>query len=171
MAVKALLDFEIGVPLDEADRLFARRLRLELKADQAVRMPITTHKQMFAYLTCLTKMETVRKQILLAGQRLTEQSRAAADRQQITSLQRELEELRCASQAPQKVGSVTDTLAATAAALAGLRWDDELAPNSAVAADILPFVCASETPSEQTRKADGPISEPQLPSNRFSHSA
>lgn len=72
VAVRALLDAESGMPFDEADRLFQRHVKLHVKFDYAVNMPLESEKAKLAFLKLYSHLQIQEKRITLAREKLTQ---------------------------------------------------------------------------------------------------
>ena len=69
--VRALLDCE-NAPVDEAERLFQRQLKLNLKYDVATNMPLGSESENFRFLQFSARLMIARQRLDLARAKLTE---------------------------------------------------------------------------------------------------
>ncbi len=71
-AARAVLDADGRVPLDAAERLFDRRLKLHLKFDAAVAMPLKTDRQKMSFLRMYTDLTLRERRLCLEERELQE---------------------------------------------------------------------------------------------------
>ena len=89
-AVRAICDVASGAPVDEAERLFERHLRLCAKVDEAVAMPVTSEKHAVQLLKNVAQLELEKKRLELEGQKLAQRCAAAHDRHELAKQRLEL---------------------------------------------------------------------------------
>lgn len=89
VAVRGMLDMVTGVSLDEADRLFQRRLKLSMKLDMAANMPIDTDKQRMFFMNLHVDLMEQEKRLALAEQKFTQRCAEARDRFELAKMRLE----------------------------------------------------------------------------------
>ena len=89
VAVRAMLDTDKGVQLDEADRLFQRKIALSEKLDVAVEMPIDSPENCLRYMKLHIDLMTAEKRIALAERKLTQRCAEAHQRYELAKLRLE----------------------------------------------------------------------------------
>jgi hypothetical protein len=89
VAVRGMLDMVTDVSLDEADRLFQRRLKLSMKLDMAANMPIETDKQRMFFMNLHIDLMGQEQRIALAEQKLTQRCAEARDRFELAKMRME----------------------------------------------------------------------------------
>jgi hypothetical protein len=99
VAARAILDCKGTLPLDEADRLFQQKLKLSMKFDQAVEMPLTTNQDSLKFLRLYMQLELETKRLELASQKLHQRCDAQRDRHELAKMRIELAAQRAAQQA------------------------------------------------------------------------
>jgi hypothetical protein len=90
-AICAWLDAVEGLPLDEADRLVHERLRLAIKADAALSIPLDSEDGRLKFLTLYVKLQTETKRLDLARERLAQRCSAKSDQRRIVERRLELQ--------------------------------------------------------------------------------
>ena len=90
VAVRAVLAAEEGLPIDEADRLFQQKLRLQVKMDEAIAMPLTSDKELVKFFSRATWMQVELKRIELGTKKLEHKCAQARDRHELSKLRLEL---------------------------------------------------------------------------------
>ena len=88
-AVRAMLDTAEGIQLDEADRLFQRRIILGEKLDVAVEMPINTEENRLRLMKLYIDLMTAEKRIALAERKLAQHCAEALQRYELAKLRLE----------------------------------------------------------------------------------
>ncbi len=99
VAARAILDCNETLPLDEADRLFQQKLKLSMKFDQAVEMPLTTNQDSLKFLRLYMQVELETKRLELASHKLQQRCDAQRDRHELAKMRIELAAKRAAQQA------------------------------------------------------------------------
>lgn len=77
--VNAILALDEGVPVDEAERLFQRKLELHLKFDEAVNMPIHTERSRRRFVKLYVDLRCSEQRLELAEKKLAARCAAARD--------------------------------------------------------------------------------------------
>jgi len=85
-AVRGLLDHADGKCLDEADRLFQRRLNLMAKFDAAVEMPIDSEKSRMRFIGFHIQLMESKQRLTLAEQQLAQRCAEACNRHELAKL-------------------------------------------------------------------------------------
>ena len=106
VGVRAVLAAEEGLPIDEADRLFQQKLRLQVKMNEAVDMPLTSEKELVKFLNSSTWMQVELKKIELGTRKLEQKCAQARDRHELSKLRLELERERLAARTAEREGRV-----------------------------------------------------------------
>jgi hypothetical protein len=83
---RAVLECAGTAPIDEAERLFRQRLKLNLKVDEALQMPIETGREALRMMKFYSRNVQAEKRWELAVRRLEERCRVARERHQRESL-------------------------------------------------------------------------------------
>lgn len=86
IAVRSLLDMQNGVCLDEADRLFQRKLILQEKFEIASNLPLDSEKQQMFFLKTHVNILAAEKRQALAEQKLAQRCAEARDRFELRKL-------------------------------------------------------------------------------------
>jgi hypothetical protein len=115
---RALLDCD-NAPVDEAERLFQRQLKLVLKLDEALNKPVNTERESFRFVQFHGTLVIARQQLELARARLTEKCTASRERHERKKLQLEFAVQREAARAAKLKRATGDRRAAKAAGAAG----------------------------------------------------
>lgn len=89
-AIRSLLDTEGGVPLDEAERLFARHVKLHVKIDVATNMVTSTPQDSVRFLKLYAANDLQMRRLKLAGEKLAQQCVARREKHERAKLQLEL---------------------------------------------------------------------------------
>ena len=87
--VRALLDCE-NAPVDEAERLFQRQLKLNLKYDVATNMPLGSESENFRFLQFSARLMIAGQRLDLARAKLTEKCTRARERHEERKLRLEI---------------------------------------------------------------------------------
>jgi hypothetical protein len=82
----AVLAMDQGAPLDEAERLFQRKLKLNLKFDEAAAMPIDSERGRLTFIKLYVHLQTSERQLELAGKKLAARCAQARDRHELAKL-------------------------------------------------------------------------------------
>lgn len=83
VAVRAVLKGDSRIPLEEAERLFERRLKLDLKADAACEMALTCPREATRFLKLYLGMHAERQRLQLAGDRLARRCEKACEEREL----------------------------------------------------------------------------------------
>lgn len=86
VAVRGMLDMQQGVCLDEADRLFQRKLKLCEKLDLAVNLPIDTCQNRLSFVNTHFALVAAEKRLALAERKLAQRCAEARDRFELGKL-------------------------------------------------------------------------------------
>ena len=89
ITVRGMLDMQAGVCLDEADRLFQRRIKLNQKFDVAVNMPTDSERLQMFFMKLHVSLMAAEKRQEKAEQRLAQCCAEARDRFQLKKLRLE----------------------------------------------------------------------------------
>ncbi len=171
-AVRAILSCQATLPLDEADRLYQRQIRLALKFEQALEIPLTTEENNLKFLKMYMHHQCETERLKVASRKLEQQCDAHRDRHELAKLRLEAAARRAATRAAGSRSSATtggpaglDQLVAgpgplgtgkhaaflagvsrlPSAGLAGLRW---AAPAPVARAAVPAAADAAAVPSE-----------------------
>jgi hypothetical protein len=87
---RAVLDLDTRVPLDEGQRLYDRRLKLFLKAEAAVELPIDSNRERMFFLRTYADIRLRENRLRLDEQRLQRRCHAALDKQELAKIRLEL---------------------------------------------------------------------------------
>jgi len=90
VAGRAMLDADVELPLDEAARLYRRTLKLHLKFDQALNMPLDSERSRLRLIEMVRSSKLEGQRIELARERLALRCQALHDRHQGDKLRLEL---------------------------------------------------------------------------------
>lgn len=90
VAVCAMLQNDVEIPLDEADRLFQRKLKLDLKLTEVLDLPIDSEQARLRFVEIYTEMHAETKRLELAGRKLDERCLHAREKYELAKLQAEL---------------------------------------------------------------------------------
>ncbi|MGZ9128186.1 MAG: hypothetical protein ACXW4Z_10455, partial [Candidatus Binatia bacterium] len=85
--VNAMLDMDAGVPIDEAHRLFQRRLNLELKLDAAANAPTHTERSRMAFIRLYADLQLAQQRLDLANKKLAARCAEARNRYDLAKIQ------------------------------------------------------------------------------------
>lgn len=170
-AVRAIFSCQATLPLEEADRLYQRQIKLALKFEQALEIPLTTEENNLKFLKMYLHHQHETERLNIASRKLEQRCDAQRDRHELAKLRLEAAALRAATRAAGSRGLATtggpagldqliagadpppagkdDTLAGVcrlpSAGLAGLRW---AAPASLTRAAVPAAADAAAVPSE-----------------------
>lgn len=97
VAVRAMLDMEECLQLDEADRLFQRKLALTEKLDVAAEMPIVTEKHRLRLMKMHLELMSTEKRMALAERKLTQRCAEAHERYELRKMRLEQAAARAAA--------------------------------------------------------------------------
>ncbi len=86
VAARAVLELESRVLLTAGERLFDRRLRLELKLDEALAIPLVTSQDNYRFVEFYAELRLSERQLELDKQELEERCRAALRRHELVKL-------------------------------------------------------------------------------------
>jgi len=144
VAARLVLTSDVQLPVKSADRLLQQKLQLQLKADQALAMPLDTSRDSIRYLKLYTDMELAEQRLRLAERKLQYRCEEALRRAEVAKYRLERfaqreerlaaqkavkEEKRCAEAASFE----RDWIASSQAELAQERARQELATSSPLA--------------------------------------
>lgn len=96
VAARAILDGNATLPMDEAERLFQQKLKLSMKFDQALEMPLKTNQDRMKYLKLYLQFELETKRLELASHKLQQQCATQRDRHELAKMRSELAAKRAA---------------------------------------------------------------------------
>ena len=86
VAVRAMLDTAEGIQLDEADRLFQRKITLSGKLDVAVEMPFDSEENRLRFVKLHLDLMFAEKRIALAERRLAQRCAEALQRHELAKM-------------------------------------------------------------------------------------
>jgi hypothetical protein len=172
-AVRAIFRADCGVPVDEGERLYDRRLLLNSKLDAALTLPLTTDREKMAFIRFYMDLELKEKRLELAERKFQQRCQEAVGRHELAKMRldyaRECAEVREAAKvrrAQQRAFEKAAAQQARAFALAE-RCKRLLAEEEAAAARALASPLASltwrhsagtgETKTAEHRIVAGPI--------------
>ncbi|MCE9607611.1 MAG: hypothetical protein K8U03_22215 [Planctomycetia bacterium] len=89
IAVRGMLDMQSGVCLDEGDRLFQRRIKLNEKFDVAVNLPVDSERSQLFFMKLHVSLMAAEKRQALAEQKLAQRCAEARDRVELEKLRLE----------------------------------------------------------------------------------
>lgn len=89
ITVRGMLDMQEGVCLDEADRLFQRRIKLNQKFDVAVNMPTDSEQLQMFFMKLHVSLMAAEKRQTMAEQRLAQRCVEARDRFELAKMRLE----------------------------------------------------------------------------------
>ncbi len=89
VAVRGMLDMQQGICLDEADRLFQRSLKLQVKFDQVVNLPVDTCKNQLFFAKTHLALRAEEQRLALAERKLAQRCSEARDRFELGKLRLE----------------------------------------------------------------------------------
>jgi hypothetical protein len=99
IAVRGMLDMQSGVCLDEGDRLFQRRIKLNEKFDVAANLPIDSERAQLFFMKLHVSLMAAEKRQAFAEQKLAQRCAEARDRFELEKLRleqaAELKVVRC----------------------------------------------------------------------------
>lgn len=87
--VNAILGLDEGAPVDEADRLFQRKLALSLKFDDATSMAIDSDQNRMKFAKLYVDLQLSEKRLMLAEKKLAARCAAARDRFELSRMRME----------------------------------------------------------------------------------
>jgi hypothetical protein len=87
--VNAILALDEGAPVDEAERLFQRKLALSLKFDDATSMVIDSDKNRMKFVKLYVELQQSEKRLVLAEKKLAARCAAARDRFELNKMRME----------------------------------------------------------------------------------
>ena len=100
--VNAVLALDEGAPVDEAERLFQRKLKLSLKFDAAAEMPIDSERSRLAFIKLYVHLQLSERHLELAGKNLSARCAEARNRHELANLQMEYSQERKVLKANEK---------------------------------------------------------------------
>lgn len=89
VAVRGMLDMQSGICLDEADKLFQRRLTLSAKFDVAASMPVDTEKSCMFFIKTHVSLMAAENRQALAERKLAQRCTETRDRFEHAKLKKE----------------------------------------------------------------------------------
>jgi hypothetical protein len=87
--VNAILALDEGAPVDEAERLFQRRLALDLKFDEAISMAMDSDQNRMKFAKLYVDLRLSEKRLVLAEKKLAARCAAARDRFELSKMRME----------------------------------------------------------------------------------
>jgi hypothetical protein len=100
--VNAILVLDQGAPVDEAERLFQRQLKLHLKFDEAVNMPFTSERSRMGFIQVYIDLLSEERRLELAGKQLAARCAAARDRYELAKMRLKATQERAAMKAKEQ---------------------------------------------------------------------
>jgi len=101
--VDAILALDEGAPVDEAERLLQRKLKLDLKFDEAVNMPLDSDNST-TFVKLYVALQLSEKRLELAGKKLAASCAAARDRHELSKMRMEYAQERSTIEANERRG-------------------------------------------------------------------
>jgi hypothetical protein len=87
--VNAILALDEGAPVDEAERLFQRKLKLHLKFDEAVNMPLDSERSRMDFIKLYVDLQCSEKRLEFAGKKLAARCAETRDRYELGKMRME----------------------------------------------------------------------------------
>jgi hypothetical protein len=100
--VNAVLAMDHGAPLDEAERLFQRKLKLGLKFDEAAEMPIDSPRSRVNFVKLYVYLQQTEQQLEFAEKKLAARCAEARDRHELAKMRLEFAHERAMAKANEK---------------------------------------------------------------------
>lgn len=89
VATRALLDCDSRVPVDQGERLFDQRLKMQVKFHAACDMPLNSSRDRLAFIRMHTELMSREKRLQLEEKKLEQRCKEAADKYELAKLRLE----------------------------------------------------------------------------------